>query len=287
VPLYTHVQDQSQPFTIEDMVAAAKRTLTEGYNAIKTDPFKSQREMGTEFQGASRVERLDPKALAEAVDWMDALRETVGPECELMVDAHGRFDVASAIAAARALEHVNLIWYEEPTHIESNEALRQVRENINIPLCIGERHFTRWDYVFVLENRLVDYVMPDVAWCGGISELRRIAAMAEPRYIRVSPHDALGPVAIAASFQLCMNIPNLYREECIHTWFPDFEKIITPMFDVRDGCMHPSGKPGLGIELIREEVERYSVDPHSSEAMPDWTHPNKGANARWYTVETA
>jgi len=287
VPLYTHVQDQSQPYAIEDMVAAAKRTIADGFHAIKTDPFKSQREMGPEFQGASRVERLTPKAIAEAVEWMDALRETVGPEYELMVDAHGRFDVASAIAGARALEHVDLIWFEEPTHIESNEALRQVRENTNVPLCIGERHYTRWDYVPVLENRLVDYIMPDVAWCGGISELRRIAAMAEPYYIRVSPHDALGPVAIAASFQVCMAVPNLYREECIHTWFNDFKKIIKPMFDVRDGAIHPSGKPGLGIELIHEEVERYRVDADDPRAMPNWSNPRKGANGRWYTVETA
>jgi len=287
VPLYTHVQDQSQPFSIEDMVAAAKRTMADGFDAIKTDPFKSQREMGPDFRGASMVERLTPKAIAEAVEWMDALREAVGPEYELMVDAHARFDVASAIAGARALEHVDLIWYEEPTHVESNEALRQIRENTNIPLCIGERHFTRWDYVPVLEQRLVDYIMPDVAWCGGISELRRIAAMAEARYIRVSPHDALGPIAIAASFQASMTIPNLYREECVHTWFKDFEKIITPMFDVRDGHIHPSGRPGLGIELIREEVERYRVDVDDPKAMPAWSHPRKGANGRWYTVETA
>jgi galactonate dehydratase len=93
-----------------------------------------------------------------------------------------------------------------------------------------------------------------------VSEIRRIAALAEPYYIRVSPHDALGPVAIAASFQVSMAIPNLYREECLHTWFENFGKIVTPMFDVRDGCIYPNGRPGLGIELIHEEVERYAVD---------------------------
>ncbi|MBM3263149.1 MAG: mandelate racemase/muconate lactonizing enzyme family protein [candidate division Zixibacteria bacterium] len=191
---------------------------------------------------------------------MDALREAVGADYELMVDAHARFDVASAIAGARALEHCNLVWLEEPTHAESLEALKQLRESVNVPLCIGERQFTRWDYLAVLQQRLVEYIMPDVAWCGGISEFRRIAALAESGYIRVSPHDALGPVAIAASFQLCMTIPNLYRAECVHTWFDVFGKIVTPMFDVREGCLFPNNRPGLGIEIIHEEVQRYAID---------------------------
>ena len=165
-----------------------------------------------------------------------------------MVDAHGRFDVASAIEACRALEHINLVWLEEPIHVENHNALKHVRENVNVPLCVGERHFTRWDYWQIINDRLVDYIMPDIAWCGGISEIRRIAAMAEVGYIRISPHDALGPIAIAASFQTCMTMPNLYREECVHHWFGEFEKLIEPMFDVRDGHIHPNGRPGLGIE---------------------------------------
>ena len=261
VPLYTHVQDQfAVDANIDDMVAAAKQAKADGFSAIKTDPWKWQRDPNPAFKGASFVERLTPGAIAEAVQWMDALRAAVGPEFELMVDAHARFDVASAIAGARALEHINLIWLEEPTHAESLDALKHVRENVKVPLCIGERQFTRWDYVSVLNDRLVDYIMPDVAWCGGISEFRRIAALAEPYYIRVSPHDALGPVAIAASFQCCMTIPNVYRAECVHTWFDEFKKIATPPFDVREGCLIPNGRPGLGIELIHEEVQRYAVD---------------------------
>ena len=125
---------------------------------------------------------------------------------------------------------------------------------------INERHFTRWDYWQLLNDRLVDYVMPDVAWCGGISEWRRIAAMAEVQYIRVSPHDALGPIALAASFQLSMATPNLYREECLHTWFPHMEGLITPMLDIRAGSIYPSGQPGLGIELDMDGINEYRVD---------------------------
>ncbi len=253
VPLYTHPAGE----TLEEIVESALRMKEEGFEATKTDPFSRQRSAGKGFHGADRVERLSRKAIDEGVAVMDALRDALGRDYELMVDAHARFDVASAITMANSLEHVDLVWLEEPTHVENHDSLRQIRESTNVPLCVGERHFTRWDYIPLLQQRLVDYIMPDVAWCGGISELRRIAALAEAYFIRVSPHDALGPVSIAAGFQTCMNTPNLYKQECVSDWFPTFEKIITPMFDIRDGSIYPNDRPGLGIELIHEEIERY------------------------------
>jgi galactonate dehydratase len=267
VPLYTHVRDQWHSSDLDAMVAEAKRSKELGYQAIKTDPFPQQKnQISSTFKGANQVERLNPESIAKAVEWMEALREAVGPHYELMIDAHGRFDVASAIKACQALAHIDLVWFEEPIHVESDNALRQVRENTDVPLCVGERHFTRWDYWQLLNDRLVDYVMPDVAWCGGISEWRRIASMAEVQYIRVSPHDALGPIAIAASFQLSMATPNLYREECLHTWFPHMEKLISPTFDIRDGSIYPNGLPGLGIELKMDGINEYRVKLEDLEA---------------------
>ena len=270
VPLYTHVRDigsgNDKEKAIDAMIEQAKLTVAAGYQAIKTDPFPNRKTPGETHYGANLVERMEPKAISQAVEWMEALRETVGPDYEILVDAHARMDVPSAIKGANAIEHIDLVWFEEPTHVENHNALRQIRENTNVPLCVGERHFTRWDYDVILQERLVDYIMPDIAWCGGVSEIKRIAAMAEIQYIPVSPHDALGPIAIAASFQVSMTIPNFYREECLHTWFETFEKIITPMFDVRDGSIFPNGKPGLGIELIPEALEEFAVDVDSPEA---------------------
>lgn len=265
VPLYTHIQDQ-RGVSIAEAVELTKDVISEGYTAIKTDPFKWQRSLAGEYMGADMVERLSPKAIEEAMMWMTAVRETVGSDYELMVDAHGRFDTASAIAAGRALEAINLIWYEEPVPPESFEALRQVRESTNIPICMGERHFTRYDYVALLENRLVDYIMPDICWTGGISEIKRIASMAEAYYVRVSPHDALGPVSIMSGFHASMTIPNFYRLECIHTWFEDFAKIIRPMFDYHDGAIWPSNRPGLGIELNHDTIDEFQIDPFGNAA---------------------
>ena len=285
VPLYTHVQDQTptqsgflidgipQSITpsIDDMVEAAKLTMKDGFEAIKTDPFPHDYKLESpEYPGTNSLEHLNDNSLRKSIDWMEALRETVGNDFEVLVDAHGRFDVASAIRAANSISHLNLVWFEEPCHAANHQALEQVRNNTDVSLCVGERHFTRWDYNTILENGLVDYVMPDVAWCGGISELRRIASMAEVYYTRVSPHDALGPIAIAAGFQACMAIPNLYRQECIHTWFTVFDKIITPALDVRGGSMYPNYKPGIGFDLKWDEIEKYRVDPEDPLTRRRW-----------------
>ncbi len=267
VPLYTHVQDAwYEGVTVEDAVMLARETKAKGYQAIKTDPFKWARIQKGPFRGASMLERLTPRMIGEAAEWVGALRDALGPDYELMVDAHARFDAPSAIAAARALEPMKLNWFEEPVPPESYEALRQVRENTSVPISVGESLFTRYDFVPIFEGRLADFVMPDVAWTGGISELRRIAAMSEAYYVRFSPHDALGPVAITAGFHVCMTTPNLYRQECLHTWFEDFPKAITPMFDYHDGAIWPSDRPGLGIELNHESVAEYAIDPTSLQA---------------------
>lgn len=261
VPLYTHIPGRlGSNTTIGEAQKAAVKAKELGFQAIKTDPFARQWK-GASPQGGEMVERLTPREIAHAAEFMMAVREAVGPEFELLVDAHARFDVASAIRAARALEPVKLTWLEEPVPVESINALREVRENTDIPLCVGERHFTRWDYVELFRERLVDYVMPDIAWTGGISEVRRIASQAESYFIRFSPHDALGPVMVMASAHVDMAAPNLYRQECVHEFFDDYEKVITPMFDWSSGVIHMSDRPGLGIELIPEAIEKYSVDP--------------------------
>jgi len=271
VPLYSHLPGPGSNISLKELQAAARAAAATGMQALKTDPFPSQIDPASNYDGPLMVERLTPSALARAAEWMDAIRDAVGPTYELLVDAHARFDTESAILGARALEHIELIWFEEPTHLESNQALKQIRENTRTPLCIGEHHFTRWDYVPVLDERLVDYIMPDVAWCGGISEWRRIAALAEPHYIRVSPHDAIGPVAMVASFHVSMATPNFYRQECVHDWFDTFAQFIEPMPTIRDGVIWPSDRPGLGIELNREMVDAHLVDRDDPVTMwPRW-----------------
>jgi galactonate dehydratase len=260
VPLYTHIPDMSSNPSASRAAEAARAVKAAAFGALKTDPFASQH-ANRQPRGGDHVERLPPAAISRAAEYVLAVREEVGPDFEILVDAHARFDVASAIRAARALEPAKPVWFEEPIPVESLNALRQVRENTRIPLCVGERHFTRWDYADLFRERLIDYVMPDIAWTGGISELRRIASQAEAYFIRTSPHDALGPVMFLASVQVDFTMPNLYRQECVHEFFDAYAQIITPMFDWHDGAIWPSNRPGLGIELNREAIERYRIEP--------------------------
>jgi galactonate dehydratase len=260
VPLYTHIPDRSTNRSPARAAEAALAVKAAGFAALKTDPFASQWPNGGP-RGGDLVERLPPAEIARAAEYLQAVRDAVGPDYELLVDAHARFDVASAIRAARALEPIKPVWFEEPIPVESLNALRQVRENTRVPLCVGERHFTRWDYVDLFRERLVDFVMPDIAWTGGISELRRIASQAEAYFLRISPHDALGPVMFMAAVQVDLTLPNLYRQECVHEFFADYARIITPGLDWHDGAIWPSERPGLGIELDRAGVDKYRVEP--------------------------
>ena len=135
---------------------------------------------------------------------MAAIRETVGPGIEIFIDAHGRFDLPTAVRLANRLAPYRIGWFEEPVPPENADALRQFRAGSGVPLCVGERLYTRWQFRPVLEQKLAEYIMPDVIRTGGITELRKIAAMAEAFFVPVSPHDATGPVTLIAGAQTMM-----------------------------------------------------------------------------------
>ena len=120
----------------------------------------------------------------------------------------------TAIRLCRTLEEAGQIdWFEEPVPPESFNALKQVRDKVNAAISWGERGHTKWDFVPILENKLADYIMPDVTWTGGITELKKISALCEAYYIPVSPHDAAGPINVVAGAQVMMTVPNFYKLE--------------------------------------------------------------------------
>jgi galactonate dehydratase len=251
IPLYTHPEGG----TPEAAAESCRQLVAEGFTALKTDPFG--REMGA-YHTARVSGVISRRGIQEGADIVRAMREAVGPEIEILIDAHGQYDVASAIACAKALEPYGITWFEEPVPPESYGALRQVREAVNVPICVGERLFTRYDFAPVLENRLADYLMPDVCWTGGISELKKIATMAEAHYVSVSPHGALGPLQLIAGAHTVATVPNLYRLEVISRWLPLYNQLVTPSLEVRDGALHLSDAPGLGVSLNMAYIEAHA-----------------------------
>ncbi len=257
--LYCH-PDQSK-FTDKAGVEREIRAIVEsGHTALKFDPFPHMEEAQQDNDGyldggmSKRGER-------QAADLTAHIREIVGPEIEILIDAHGRFNVPTAIRLCRSLEEAGDIdWFEEPVPVESYHALKQVRDKVNTQICVGERLHTRWEFVPILENELADYIMPDVTWTGGITELKKIATMAEAYYIPISPHDASGPINVVAGAHVMMTVPNFYRVETSHCDLSRYNRFIKTPLDNSAGRLHLPDLPGLGIEMNMDFLHANIVD---------------------------
>jgi galactonate dehydratase len=185
-----------------------------------------------------------------AAELTSLIRETTGPDVEILIDAHGRFNVPTAIRLCKTLEDAGDIdWFEEPVPVESYKALRQVRENVSAAISVGERLHTRWEFVPIFEHELADYIMPDVTWAGGITELKKIATMAEAHYIPISPHDASGPINVVAGAQVMMTVPNFYRLETSRYDLSKYNRLIDKPLDNSNGRLKLNDQPGLGITM--------------------------------------
>jgi galactonate dehydratase len=264
IALYTH-PDQRKFTSKEAVVAEIQAIVKSGHTALKFDPFPLQ---GPHSDGIAREQRegyLDGSMTRqdehEAAELTALIRETAGPQIEILIDAHGRFDVPTAIRLCRSLEEAgNIDWFEEPCPPESVNALKQVREKINVPISWGERGHTKWDFVPILENKLADYIMPDVTWTGGITELKKISALCEAYYIPVSPHDAAGPINVVAGAQVMMTVPNFYKLETSEWNLSKYDPLINVPLDNSNGSLKLHPAPGLGIEMNREYLEANVVD---------------------------
>ncbi|MBI3957743.1 MAG: mandelate racemase/muconate lactonizing enzyme family protein [Chloroflexi bacterium] len=253
IALYCHPYGNQSPETI---VPAAKEIKASGFKAFKMDPMLPHLHVGN----ASFLDgELDAEVEAKALETLAAAREAVGPHFEILIDAHGLYNVPTAVRLANKMAEYNIHWFEEPVPPESWKALKQVKEQVATAICTGERLHTRWEFVPIFEGGLADFIMPDVTWTGGISELKKIATMAEAYYIPISPHDASGPVNVMAGAQVMMTVPNFYKLECHRYDFSGYNILVDQPLDVRDGCLHLTDRPGLGIELNRETLEKYEV----------------------------
>ena len=253
VPIYTHPQNGATP---ADLAQHCKAIVETGQISIKTDPFHPHHE---EEKNGYLSGKLSFEAQNLGVERIAAVREAVGPNVEILIDCHGRFDVPTAIRLAKALEPYNIFWFEEPVPVESYHALRQVKDSTDIPICVGERLHTRWEFVPILENELADFIMPDVTWTGGISEIKKIATMAEAYYVPISPHDASGPINVLAGAHVMASVPNHYRVETSRAKLNAYDEFIDHPLDIRGDKIYLSERPGLGIELDREYLKAHAV----------------------------
>ncbi len=237
--VYTHVGIYQPQLMIED----ALRDVEDGYTAMKTGAWA----------GDSRLPEVD--RIAAFAERIGQLREAVGPKIDLMVDDHGRGRPASGVRLMQALEPFDLFFLEEPTQPDDVEGLARVRAaNPKMDLATGERLYSKWDFRSLLEQRLVDVIQPDLCHAGGISECKKIAAMAEAYYVNVAPHNPQGPVATAAAAHLSMAIPNFHILEFVRSE-PYRDQALTEPWVVEEGNLLVPDLPGLGVDLNVETLQ--------------------------------
>jgi galactonate dehydratase len=192
------------------------------------------------------------------LDLVAAIREHVGPEIDLMVDAHGPswMTAQDAIAVGRELESLDLLFYEDPVAPEDLDA--RVRDAVAVPLAAGERVATIWGIQPYIERGLVDVIQPDTGRAGGITQMRKMAAMAEGHYITMAPHSgSLGPVAEYAALHVMATIPNALMLERLEFDWEGRDDVITPAPKVVDGHLAVPDAPGLGVDIDVDEIRRY------------------------------
>jgi galactonate dehydratase len=239
----------------------AREVVARGFTAIKFDPFP----------GPWRT-HISRDAEDHAVETVRVVRDAVGPEVDLLIEVHRRLAPMHAVRVAERLGPSRPFWYEEPVSARSLEALAECRRQIRLPIVTGEELYTRAEFVPVFERRAADIVNPDVCNCGGILELRDIAAMAEPHLVTVSPHNYNSTtVGLAATVQVSATIPNFLITE----YFVNFEargrEVAVEPLSVEHGYVRVPASPGLGIELREDALRRYPAREFPLRDLPTAT----------------
>ncbi|MCI0421626.1 MAG: galactonate dehydratase [Acidobacteria bacterium] len=234
-------------------VAESAKALVEkyGYTAVKMSPHQPK----TNEMPYNAVTRF-------AGQRVGAVREALGPDVDIGVDIHAKFfEVSRAIRLAREIEPHRPFWLEEPIRPENVDAMAKLAAHVNIPLASGECNYTKYEFQRILHVQALDIVQPDVCVCGGLMEMKKIAALAEAHYVMVAPHNPMGPVATTVNVHFAASTPNfLILEYHPDDSAPRKDLLKEPLM-VKDGYIPLPNKPGLGIELNEEAFRHYPPKP--------------------------
>ncbi|OWP56356.1 MAG: hypothetical protein B2I17_06485 [Thermoplasmatales archaeon B_DKE] len=229
----------------EEFAKSATKTVEMGFHALKFDPF-----------GGSGP-NISSENLDKAKTRIRSIRDAVGEGVDLMIEAHGRFNTRTALKIAQEIAQYDPFWFEEPVPEEDIISMAEVRHGSQVPIATGERIISRNRFWELLTQRSADIIQPDVCHMGGILPLVEVGAMANVNYVTVAPHNPNGPVATAASLNALITMPNAL---VLEFWL-DAETVrhdlINEYFTLKDGYIYPSNKPGLGIEVNENALNKY------------------------------
>jgi L-alanine-DL-glutamate epimerase-like enolase superfamily enzyme len=231
----------------------AQSLLEEGITAMKIWPFDIAAEK-------TNGQYISPEDLKTALKPFEKIRAAVGDRMDVMVEFHSLWQLLPAMQIAKALTPFGTFWHEDPIRMDSLSSLRRYAEVSPAPICASETLASRWAFRDLLETGAAGVVMLDLSWCGGISEARKIASMAEAWHLPVAPHDCTGPVVLIASTHLSLNAPNALVQESVRafyrTWYRD---LVTALPEVSGGMITIPEGPGLGTELNPDLDKLFTV----------------------------
>ncbi|HEX4485435.1 MAG TPA: mandelate racemase/muconate lactonizing enzyme family protein [Terriglobales bacterium] len=278
IPIYNTCYDSEYDFN-KQPAELAKSLVDVGITGMKIWPFDR-------VAIRNRGQSITSAEMAEAIAPVQRIREAVGNQMQIMMEFHGFWNVPCAIQIAQALEPYDITWLEEMLPQDNIAAYEVLARQVKQPLCISERLMTRWGYRELLERRVASVVMPDLAWCGGLTEAKKIAAAAHTQYLPVAFHNCAGPITHFASWHLSMATPNLKILETVRRHYTDrYPLIVTANGAPENGRLGVPPGPGLGVELKPEflrsgRVQIESVDEQSvSKSAAAW-HEGKSAGPK-------
>ena len=235
----------------EQNAQEARRVVEMGYTAMKFDPF-----------GHNNFYTISPEEAQLAEDRVAAVREAVGPNVEILVEVHAKFNVYTAVHLGKRLERYRPFWFEEPVSQENVSEMAQVRRQVGIPIATGERLYLKFPFYELIKAEAVDILQPDICNAGGITELKKIAAVAESQHVMMAPHDTNAAVGTVASMHLDASMPNFLIQE-YHAEFyePHYFEVFDGLPRQKDGYVELPKGPGFGLTFNEEVADAHRYLP--------------------------
>lgn len=242
VPIYSHFGGREIPAMVDN----AQKVMAEGFNAIKS--------------GISIMESKGPKITREQLRNIDrryeALRQAIGDDVVLMDDPHAYYDPPTGLEIARVLEPYRLLFFEEPTIPEDPEGYARIRQGTATPIAGSERLTSKHRFNDFFRAGALDAAQPDIVYIGGITEMKKVAALAETYQVVIAPHNTKGPVGIMAAAHVMAAIPNALIQEFIApSRIPWRNDVLTHPLEIQDSCLVIRDRPGLGIEFDEDALK--------------------------------
>ena len=254
--VYYHVLGDTREKLVQGVAAAREQ----GYTAVgHLTPFLDEDRSIPYFK--THVDKME-----DAIDAVRQYREAAGNDVDICIEIHRQLTPAEAIVLAKGIEQYHPMFYEDPTLPDNFDAMALIASKVSVPIATGERIHTIHEFQMLLSRNAVQYIRPDVCMAGGLTHTKKVAALAESQYVGVIPHNPLGPVSTAACLQLAACIPNFTIQEYpLGEREPPKSEIVKTPLQVEDGFLLIPDRPGIGIELAEDALQRFPERPREVE----------------------